>query len=157
MASSINRVIEKRGGTSPATLLRALSARSAAKVGYPEETSGSTPHGTSGEPIAAIAAGNELGTERSPPRPFMRQGAAIFASRENLLRPLVRRMIMGNLSGANFVLTAGELMKGNIEEAVARQDFAPLSEVTIDAKGNNTILIDTSEMVANLDVHIDRV
>lgn len=124
-------------------------------VGYPKQSTGPKKH-HSGHTMATIAAFNELGHDAVPPRPFMRQGAMIARQRRGLLVPHLRRAIMGRFHGTKFMLTAGYFLKGAILTAVERQNFAPLHPLTIAMKGHDTILIDEGEMVANLDVVIDR-
>jgi hypothetical protein len=40
----------------------------------------------------------------------------------------------------------GEGIKGQLQEAITKADFAPLSQATIDAKGFDKQLIDTGHM-----------
>jgi hypothetical protein len=135
--------------------LTALTFAPEAKVGYPAETTGPVIHDEAGVPLATLAAWNELGTEDVPPRPFMKQGADIFATQAGLMVPAVRQLAQGRMEGKAFIVAAGLRLKGAIEAAVKRQDFEPLSQVTIDRKGSSEILVDTNEMVNGLDVHIE--
>lgn len=148
----VNKVTVKKADVDLKGLMTALSLPFDAKVGYPEETTGSREHVDSGLPIAELASFAELGTETSPPRRFMTQGADVLVQRRGLMVPHVKRLASGKYHVGAFLRAAGLLLKGSIEEAVARQDFPPLAQATIAAKGSSEILVDTGEMVESLDV-----
>lgn len=136
-------------------VMTALTFAPDAKVGYPEETTGRVVHEDSDLTMAELAAIQELGEGNIPPRPFMRQGAAIMEDRRGLLVVPVKRLVTGKTHAGRFMATMGLMLKSSIEAAVKRQNFTPLSPVTVAAKGSAEILIDSGEMVDNLDVHLD--
>lgn len=152
----VNRVTVKRTPIDMDALAVALTHAKDAKVGFPEETTGSTIHAEADVPIATLAAWNELGTDATPPRPFMRQGADILVTRRGLVTPHVRNLVRGRTHVDAFMITLGLLLKSSIEAAVKKQDFAPLAPSTVATKGSTEILVDSGEMLDNLDVHLDR-
>ena len=133
---------------------RALTSGAIAKVGFPEETTGSKEHADSDLSMAALAAIHELGKGNVPPRPFMRQGADILVTRRGLIAPHVRRLASGRIGAAAFLTTVGLLLKSSIRAAVDKQDFTPLAPATVEAKGSDQILIETGAMLEALDVFI---
>lgn len=150
----VNRVTSRKTAFTLEKMAMAMMLAPAAKVGYPEETTGSVIHDEADVPLAQLAAWNELGTQFTPPRAFMRQGADMLVMRRGLLTPAVHAFASGRIDSRAFIATVGAHLKGNIQSAIRRQDFAPLAPATIAAKGSDTILIDTSEMVDGLDVHV---
>ena len=137
-------------------LMLALTMAKDAKVGYPEETTGSVIHSEAEVPIATLAAWQELGTENMPPRAFMRQGAEIMVQRRGLMSVHVRRLAAGKMHADRFMIAMGNLLKSSITAAISRGDFPPLAPETVAAKGHAQILVDSGEMRDALDVHLDR-
>lgn len=152
----INRVTVKRGDVNVKALMFALDFAPDAKVGYPAETTGPEQHSDSNNSLAEIAAFAELGTENSPPRRFMSQGADIRAQRGGLMVPALNRLFAGKSSVDSFMNTAGQMLKGAMAAAIKRGNFPPLAASTIAAKGSSEILIDTEQMLNSLDVHVER-
>lgn len=152
----INKVTLGKTDVNFRALTMALGLAKAAKVGYPIETTGGDIHEEAQVPLATLAAWNELGTENTPPRPFMRQGAEILVARRGLVVPHLRRMLQGKTHGDAFIGAVGLLLKSSIISAVKRQSFTPLAPATVKAKGSSEILIDSGEMIDGLDVHLDR-
>lgn len=149
-----NRVTVKNGDVNVRALLTALTHAKVANVGYPFESTGRVTHADADVPMATLAAWNELGTENVPPRPFMRQGAEILEQRRGLLVPHVKRLASGKIHADKFMAAVGAMLKGSIEAAVARGDFAPLSATTVAAKGSTEILVDSGQMLDSLDVQL---
>lgn len=152
----VNRVTLGKVDVNVRALMLALTMAKDAKVGYPEETTGSVIHTEADVPIALLAAWNELGTETAPPRAFMRQGTEIMVQRRGLMTVHVRRMVAGKMHGDRFMAAMGNLLKSAIDTAISRGDFPPLAPETVAAKGHSQILVDSGEMRDALDVHLDR-
>lgn len=151
-----NKVTVKNADVNVKALMTALMHASDVKVGYPAETTGAIKHTDTDLYMAELAAIHELGGGRVPPRPFMRQGANIFITRRGLLVPLIKRMLSGKTHVDAVMISAGNYLKSAIESAVQRQDFVPLAAATVNRKGSTEILVDSGEMLDNLDVHLDK-
>jgi len=104
------------------------------------------PDGTS---VAFVAAMNEFGTSRMPPRPFFR----------NMIQdksPEWPSAIAGLLKSTDMdvdktLMLAGEAIKGQLQQSINTLTSPPLAESTIDRKGHSKPLIDTSVMVNSVD------
>ena len=126
------------------------------KVGFLE---GATyPDGT---PVAAVAFWNEYGKEVNS------QGGDYF----QLPRPFFRRMIakespewadkMAKLAkaydydGAKVLALMGEDIKGALQQSINDFESPPLAQSTIDAKGFEKPLIDTSHMLNSVNYEVE--
>jgi len=118
---------------------------------------GEVPEGETGTPLAVaqVAFWNEFGTKTAPPRPFFRNAIADKSDEwGNTLAALVKP--------ANFDIPAvlgimGEVMQGDIRESIIALVSPKLSDRTVEEKGFDKPLIDTSTMLRAVDYEVDKV
>lgn len=132
-----------KGGEKAGAYLAALGKRIASgkvvKVGFLE---GST--GTDGGSIPLRAALNNFGTSRIPARPFMSNA---IAEHSDEWGPDLAILLEANGNNGDLALdTIGEVIVGQIREAINVLDSPPLAQSTIDRKGSEKPLIETSDM-----------
>lgn len=111
-----------------ADLAAKLSTASVVQVGFPE---GATE--ADGTSIPMVAASQEYGTGKIPPRPFMRT----TVSQHSGEWPDVLTAALQNngFDAAKALATLGEVMKEQIQEAIIDLDAPALSEVTVMLRG----------------------
>jgi len=92
----------------------------------------------SGRPVAAVAAGNELGipSRSIPPRPFMRP---TVAEKQPSAWPaaaatLSKRVLDGKMSAFVAMDTFGAIAEGDIAATIAKVTSPPLSPITLGAR-----------------------
>lgn len=105
-----------------------------------------------GLPIAQAAFWNEFGTKRAPPRPFFR--GMIQEKSPNWGAQMAKVLKATNYDGPKTLALMGNLLQGQLRQAI--QDFTtpPLAQFTIDQKGFDKPLIDTQGMQDNVDYEV---
>lgn len=92
--------------------------------------------------VAQVAFNNEYGTDKIPPRPFMRN--TIADKKKDwiaMVAPLVRRV-----GSEKAMLQLGEVIKGDIVFTILNFTNPPNAPVTIQRKGFDKPLVDTAQM-----------
>jgi hypothetical protein len=106
----------------------------------------------SGESVALIAALNEFGTSKAPPRPFFRQ---MVASKSGEWPAAVGNLLKANDYDAVKTLgQAGEGIKGQLQSSIAEFNSVPLAQSTIDRKGSEKQLVDTGHLLNSVDYQV---
>ena len=114
------------------------------RVGYQH---GKETHEESGADIADIAMWNEVGTSRSPARPFMRNSVDNNADKINAMCKAQLNKIATGSSTAQDVLNAlGVMQKGLIQSEIVNGTFVPNAPSTIKRKKSDKPLINTGRM-----------
>ena len=97
------------------------------------------PDGTN---VAQVAFNNEYGTDKAPPRPFMRN--TIADKKKDwiaLVAPLVRQV-----GAEKAMLQLGEVIKGDLVFTILNFTNPPNAEATVKKKGFDKPLVDTAQM-----------
>lgn len=102
----------------------------------------------SGESVAAVAAMNEFGTSKAPPRPFFRSMIAEKSSEWGDATAALLRA--NNYDAASTLGQLGEGVAGQLRQSIASFDGAPLAPSTIKAKGSAKQLVDTGQMLGSV-------
>ncbi len=117
------------------------------RVGFLE---GSTyPDGT---PVPLVAAVNEYGTSTQPARPFFRNMVASKSDRWG--NKLGRILAKNNYDARQALMLMGEGIRSQLQESIRTFNSVPLAQSTIDAKGFDKALIDTSVMINSADYEV---
>ena len=111
-----------------ANLAAKLSNASVVQVGFPE---GSTE--ADGTSIPMIAAIQEYGSAKIPPRPFMRNTVAEHSSEWPEI--LCTALQSNGYDAAKALGVLGEVMKNQIQQSIIDLDAPALSEVTVMLRG----------------------
>ena len=107
------------------------------------------PDGTS---VPLVAAMNEFGNSKSPPRPFFR---GMVADKSPEWPDAVGDLLVTNDYDAERTLDlTGAAIKGQLQESITTFVGAPLSPKTIARKGHDKQLIDTSHMLNSVDYRV---
>jgi len=100
-----------------------------------------------GADIADVAMWNELGTARSPPRPFLRQSVDGNASRISAMcKAQLKAVASGEKTAKGALQALGAMQKGLIQDTIRSGDFAPNAPSTVKRKKSSKPLIDTGRM-----------
>lgn len=99
-----------------------------------------------GVDICNIAIWNELGTTRSPARPFMRKSVDENVDKINNFLKRTKRDILSGKSAEEVLKMLGIFQKDLIQEKITNGSFAPNTPYTIRKKGSDKPLIDTGRM-----------
>jgi hypothetical protein len=142
------QVVGFSGGEKARAALEAIAARlktgSVVQVGFLE---GSTE--TDGASLPMVAAAQEFGTRRIPPRPFMRTAVAEHSSEWG---PALGQVLKNVDYDANTALgQMGKAIEDQIRDAIKAVTSPPLAPATVKRKGFDKPLIDTSNMWRSVD------
>jgi hypothetical protein len=107
-----------------------------------------------GTPTAAVAAWNEWGTPTIPSRPFFRRMIRLDSSKWGVNVGQALKIADYDVSRALSFM--GVEIKEELQDSIRSGDFAPLSPVTVAAKGFDQPLIDTSHMINSVDYRVDQ-
>lgn len=100
-----------------------------------------------GVDIADIAMWNELGTARSPARPFMRQSVDNNAARINAMcKAQLQAIASGSRTAKEALNALGALQKALVQDTIRNGEFVENAPSTIKKKGSDQPLIDTGRM-----------
>ena len=98
-----------------------------------------------GTPVPLVAALNEFGTSRVPPRPFFR---SMIAQKSSGWGPAAARLLAQNNYDVRTTLTlVGEGIKGQLQQSIASNTPPPNAPSTVARKGHGRTLIDTGQML----------
>ena len=115
----------------------------------------------SGADLADVAAWNELGTEHSPPRPFLRQSVDNNADPINAMcASQLKRITNGQASAREALQDLGDMQKALVQNEIKTGSFEPNAPITISGgwmwrkgrafyvkgKGSDRPLIDTGQL-----------
>lgn len=104
-----------------------------------------------------VAAFNELGTSRSPSRPFMRK--SVDDNEEEIYafcQLQIKKLCDGTTTAEQILKELSVYQKGLIQEEIVEGDFTPNAPSTVKKKGSATPLIDTGHMRQSVLTIIDR-
>ncbi len=132
-----------------AELARKLDTPRTLQVGFFEDAK--YPDGTS---VAMVAALNNFGTSRAPPRPF-------FSNMVRDKSPEWPKAIEGLLVRTNYDVDetlnlTGEAIKGQLQQSIRDLTSPPLAESTIKRKGFDKPLIETKLMLNSAGFHVKK-
>ncbi len=104
-----------------------------------------------GVDMCDIAMWNELGTVRSPSRPFLRQSVEGEFG-ENAIGFLEEQVeaIMEGASAEMCLKQIGVFQKGQVQESILSGDFTPNAPSTVKKKGSSQPLIDEGKMLQSV-------
>ena len=109
-----------------------------------------------GVDIANIAMWNELGTSRSPARPFMRKSVDENTDKiKSMCARQLKRLPQG-ASAQDILEKIGVFQKGLIQRKIVDGTFEPNAPSTIRKKGSSRPLIDTGRMRQSVNFIIRR-
>ena len=136
------------GGTQLESYLKGISDRineaQSVAIGFP---GGSTyPDGT---PVAAVAAFNEYGTSKSPPRPFFRR--MIADKSPNWGASIAKLAVKFDYRAGDILDAMGQGIQGQLKDSIQQFTAPALADSTIKAKGFSKPLIDTGHMLNSVE------
>ena len=99
-----------------------------------------------GVDMCDIAMWNELGTVRSPARPFMRQSVDNHTDEINRKFQSLQAAILTGRSAEQILKELGIFQKDLMQNEIITGDFVPNAPSTIRRKGSSKPLIDTGRM-----------
>lgn len=133
-----------RGGKKLESALNDLARRVAKpgtlKVGFFEEAT--YPDGTS---VAMVAALNNFGTSKAPPRPFFTN--MVHDKQHEWAPALSGLLVANNMDAIKALNILGDGIKGQLQQSINDLVSPPLAQSTIDRKGFDKPLIDTTRMI----------
>ena len=95
------------------------------------------------------------GDAKIPPRPFTREAwDNNQAEMKELEKKLVGRVIDGKTTPDQYFKIIGEFWKSKIKASITSGNWKPNAKMTIELKGSSKPLIDTGEMLRNVDYKI---
>jgi hypothetical protein len=129
-------------------LARKLKRGAVLKVGFLENATYS-----SGEKVALIAALNDFGHGTTPPRPFFRN---MVADKKGEWPAAIEGLLKKTDYDAEKTLSlAGEAIAGQLRQAIADFEGAPLKPATIARKGHSKQLVDSGTMLNAVDFEVE--
>jgi hypothetical protein len=141
------------GGKVFSSILDGIAAKigkaTTVEIGFMEDAT--YPGGTQ---VALVAAVQEFGSSAKniPPRPFFRN---MIAAKQGAWPDTARKLLVDNGYDAALTLQQlGQGIKGQLQESITSFHGAPLSPVTIKAKGFDKALIDTGHMLNSVDYRV---
>ena len=100
-----------------------------------------------GADITAVAAWNELGTEHTPPRPFMRQSVENNTAQITAMcKAQLVKVVKGQATVRDALQALGVMQKALIQAEIKGGGFAANAPGTVAKKGSAQPLIDTGRM-----------
>lgn len=94
-----------------------------------------------------VALFNELGTSKSPSRPFLRQSVDDNSDKINALcKSIMKNISNGSCTAEEAYKKAGVYIKGLVQEQIKNGEFEANKPSTIKKKGSDKPLIDTGQM-----------
>lgn len=110
-----------------------------------------------GVDMVDIAAFNEVGTSRSPSRPFMRQ--SVDNHQKEIVafcQAKIRELCSGKTTAEQILKELAVFQKGLIQKTIVDGSFEPNAPSTIRKKGSDRPLIDTGRMRQSVMTIVDR-
>ena len=99
-----------------------------------------------GTDICDVAAWNELGTVRSPSRPFLRKSVDENEAKINGFLQSTKGKLLRGVSAEQVLKEIGIFQKDLIQEKITEGSYVPNAPSTIARKGSSKPLIDTGRM-----------
>ena len=116
------------------------------RVGYQE---GEKTYDEGGKPVDLldVAMFNELGTSRTPSRPFMRDSVDDNADKiSSACKSKLKALASGQKTAEQVLKELGVMQVGLVQATIRDGEFAPNAPSTIARKGSDKPLIDTGQM-----------
>lgn len=107
-----------------------------------------------GVDMCDIAMWNELGTSRSPARPFLRQTVENNESKINAFCSREAKKIFEGGTAEQCLEKIGTFMKGLVQKTIRDGEFEQNAPSTIRKKGSDHPLIDTGRLRQSVNYHI---
>ena len=131
-----------------AEIARGIASAKSVRVGFLEDAR--YPNGTL---VALVAAANEYGSPpKRPPRPFFRE--MIQENSPNWGKGIAQALKDTEYNAALALERTGAVVKGQLQEKINTYVGPPLAQSTIDRKGFDKQLIDTSVMLNSVDYEV---
>jgi len=99
-----------------------------------------------GTDICDVAAWNELGTEHTPSRPFMRKSVDENEDKINAFLQSQKADLVKGVPAENVLNKIGIFQKDLMQEKITEGDYVPNAPATVKKKGSAKPLIDTGRM-----------
>lgn len=103
-------------------------------------------------PVAQVAAWNEFGTQKTPPRPFMRKTVASKSPRWG--NGLGRALRDNHYNSYDALHVLGEVIQGQMRQTIIEFRDPPNAQLTVDLKGFNDPLVASGRMLRSVDFQI---
>ena len=130
------------------SIARGLASAKSVRVGFLEDA-----RYEDGTLVALVAAANEYGSPpKRPPRPFFRQ--LIGEKSGGWSKGIVQALKDNDYNSAVALDLTGAVVKGQLQEKINTYVGPPLAQSTIDRKGFDKQLIDTSVMLNSVDYQV---
>lgn len=104
-----------------------------------------------GTDVCDVAAWNELGTEHSPSRPFLRKSVDENEAKINSFLQSQRRALINGTPAEQILKEIGIFQKDLIQEKITEGSYEPNAPSTVKRKGSSKPLIDTGRMRQSVD------
>lgn len=131
-----------------ANLVAQAASQAIARAGI-VSSSATYPDGTK---VAQVAAWNEFGTERIPPRPFFRQTVSENSSK---WRDQATHLLKANHYNVKLTLgQMGEVMRDDLRQTIISFSDPPNAASTIAKKGSDSPLRDTVVLLRSIDGNV---
>jgi hypothetical protein len=116
------------------------------KVGILSGT-GEHPKGRHGQTLAEVGWWNEFGTERIPPRPFLRTGLTDNIGKyRGLFKTLIRNVLLKKISSEQAIFVIGETAKADVQAKIVAIRSPENAELTKKLKKSSNPLVDTGAL-----------
>lgn len=102
--------------------------------------------------VATVAASQEFGTSRIPPRPFFR--SMIADKKASWPDAMALQLKKNDYDVDKTLQVVGLGIKGQLQQSIIDTNAPPLAQSTIDRKGFEKPLIDTGHMINSVDYEI---
>lgn len=141
-----------RGGGKFKKVLANLAAKAAVKAVTQAGVISPTATYPDGTKVAQVAAWNEFGTERIPPRPFFRQ---TVAENSGKWRDQATHLLKANHYDVKLTLgQMGEVMRDDLRQTIISFSDPPNAASTIAKKGSDSPLRDTVVLLRSIDGNV---
>lgn len=109
-----------------------------------------------GTDICDVAAWNELGTENSPSRPFLRKSVDENEAAINSFLQSKKKDLAKGVPAEQILKEIGIFQKDLIQEKITEGSYEPNAPSTVRKKGSSKPLIDTGRMRQSVDFVIQK-
>jgi len=129
---------------------KGMSSAASVDVGWTENNI----HPETGVPTAEVAYANEMGTDKIPARPFIRPAEL---KNQKVWSDSLGKYTKAALYNAELALEfVGEDVKKDLQASMLEVTDPPLSPITIERKGHDKPLIDTTHMIDSIEVEVKK-
>lgn len=141
------------GATYPASKPKKLRAQYAKKKAKADGTKAPVSGAQGGTTVAMVAAIQNFGSGNIPPRPFFTN---MIHDKSPEWPGAIANLLKANDYDADKTLNqVGLAIKGQLQKSIIDTNSPPLAQSTIDRKGFDKPLIDTSHMINSVDYEVD--